>query len=219
MTGATGLDYRDSRGIVHMLRYMVLGLLRRGERTHGYALWKAYERRSGHRIQNGKFYRALKGLVDAGFIQPLATLDGDPRRSPYEITALGSRAFDDWVIAFEAEREPGEDEISARALFILELAPPVADAFFAGAQDVLSARWKRLEHDRERVLSRPGISDRERAVQSLLLARNLERASADLTWLSEARATYTQLQVPAAAPALAPAGAPPARGRAARARA
>src|SRR4051794_3579915 len=49
-----------------MLRYTILGLLRQGERIHGYALWKAYERRSGHRIQNGKFYRALKILADAG---------------------------------------------------------------------------------------------------------------------------------------------------------
>ena len=72
-----------------MLRFMVLGLLRRGERVHGSALWKAYERRSGYAIQNGKFYRALKGLTETGLIRPMSNPQIDPRRTPYEITAAG----------------------------------------------------------------------------------------------------------------------------------
>lgn len=176
-----------------MLRYMILGLLRGGELIHGYALWKAYERRSGRVIQNGKFYRALKSLAEARLIRPMAPPDSDPRRTPYEITATGRAAFDRWVTAFDAVGNSTEDEISSRALFVFELPGEVAAEFFIGVEDVLSARWKRLEYERERTLSRPGISDRDRSAQSLLLARSLERTSADLTWLREARDLYKQL--------------------------
>lgn len=195
-----------------MLRYMILGLLRGDERIHGYALWKAYERRSGHVVQNGKFYRTLKSLADGGLIRPMAPPDSDPRRTPYEITTAGSAAFDQWIVAFDGGHGPTEDEISSRALFVLELPADVARPFFLGVEDVLSARWKRIEHERERMLSRPGISDRDRLVQSLLLTRNLERASADLSWLREARAAYTQFH--GAHPSVGSALAPPARRRA-----
>lgn len=183
-----------------MLRYMILGLLRRGECVHGYALWKAYERRSGQIIQNGKFYRTLKGLAHAGYIRPMERPESDPRRTSYELTPAGSAAFDEWVISSELLTSTAEDPISSRALFLFELSPDVASAFFLGLEDVLSARWKRLEYDRERVLSRPGIAERERSVQSLLLTRHLERTSADLSWLREARSRYEQLHV---APAVA----------------
>lgn len=176
-----------------MLRYTILGLLRQGERIHGYALWKAYERRSGHRIQNGKFYRALKTLAEAGLIKTMTDPDVDPRRTPYVITAAGIVEFDKWILTFAALDVFPEDPISARALFVFELPQGAAEAFFAGLEDVLSARWKRLEYDRERALSRTGIHEGERSVRSLLLMRDLERTSADLIWLREARRSYASL--------------------------
>lgn len=176
-----------------MLRYIVLGLLRRGERIHGYALWKLYERRSRRTVQSGKFYRALKSLAEHGLIRPLAPPEGDPRRTPYEITPAGRSAFDCWVVAVDELDSASEDGISSRGLFALEFSPEVAAAFFAGLEDLLSARWKRLEHERERTLSRPGIAEVERQTQSLLLVRKLERTSADLKWLHETRDLFSQL--------------------------
>jgi len=184
-----------------MLRYTILGLLRQGERIHGYALWKAYERRSGHRIQNGKFYRALKGLSEAGLIRTMTDPLTDPRRTPYGITATGIAEFDRWILTLTALDVFPEDPISGRALFVFELPQEAAEAFFAGLEDVLSARWKRIEYDRERVLSRPGTPERDRSVRSLLLTRDLERTSADLIWLREARRSYASLQSPAIAAA------------------
>lgn len=55
---------------------------------------------------------------------------------------------------------------------------------------------------RDRSLSRPGIG--ERFVQALLFTRDLERTSADLGWMREARTAYSHLH-----------GAPPARAAAA----
>jgi DNA-binding PadR family transcriptional regulator len=198
-----------------MLRYRVLGLLRDGKRLHGYALWKAYQRRCGDFIQNGRFYRALKGLADGGLIRALAPSDDDPRRTPYEITASGIAAFDDWMVDVEQLGERPEDELSSRAWFILELPHEVGQTFFLAAEDFLTARLKRLEHERERTLSRPGLSERDRAVQAILLARELERAAADHTWLRAAGDAYQRFQPapPVAAPIEVAA---PVRGRAGR---
>ena len=176
-----------------MLRYMVLGLLRQGDRVHGYALWKLFERRSRRTVQSGKFYRALKSLAENGLIRPLAPPEGDPRRTPYEITPAGGAAFDRWVVELGDIDCGSEDEISSRGLFALQFPPEVAAEFFLGLEDLLSARWKRLEHERERTLSRPGIAEVERCVQSLLLVRSLERTSADLKWLRETRDTFSQI--------------------------
>lgn len=194
-----------------MLAKMILGLLRGGGHLHGYGLWKAYSQRSGRMIQNGKFYAALKDLAKCGFIRAVATGRDDPRRAPYEITPAGRAAFDRWVIAFNNTAAPIEDEISARALFVFDLPPEVAEPFFLAADDEISGHWKRTEHERDRMLSRPGVADRERLVQGLLLTRALGRTSADLTWLREARAAYKQL--PATAHAAAAPPSPPLRGR------
>ncbi len=176
-----------------MLRFMVLGLLRYGERLHGYALWKAYERRSGQGIQNGTFYRVLKSLVESGLIRPSAEPGTDPRRMPYEITAAGSAAFDNWMLTLDVLDGFGEDPISTRAQFLFQMPHAVAQPFLVALADVLSARWRRIEYDRDRVRTRRGITDEERSIRSLLLTRNLDRTSADLTWLRQAGETYALL--------------------------
>jgi DNA-binding PadR family transcriptional regulator len=136
----------------------------------------------------------LKGLAAAGFIRPTVHAEDDPRRTPYEITSAGRAAFDQWFVSLDGIATGSGDDIASRALFVFELPPEVVSDFFTSVEDVLSAWWKRLEYERERTLSRPDINERDRSVQSLLLARNLERTSADLTWLREARATYQRLR-------------------------
>jgi DNA-binding PadR family transcriptional regulator len=175
-----------------VIGFMILGLLRGGGRLHGYALWRAYEQRSGQRIHSGKFYRTLKSLAEARRIR-LSTLPGaDHPRRLYELTPIGAQAFDDWVLAFDAGRHASADEISARAPFVFELPAPVAASFLGVAGHALGARLKRLEHERERVLSRPGLGDRDRTIAAALLARNLAHAAADLEWLSEMRSSFTR---------------------------
>ena len=43
-----------------MFRYLLLGLLRRGELLHGYALMKEYRERSGLMISGGNFCSRLR---------------------------------------------------------------------------------------------------------------------------------------------------------------
>jgi DNA-binding PadR family transcriptional regulator len=175
------------------MRYLVLGLLRHGEHLHGYALWKAFEGRFGRRIQNGKFYRLLKNMAEGGWIRALARSAGDARRTSYEITPAGCAEFDDWLADVDELDPTADDPVSARVGFAFELAPAAGAAFFAAIENVLSARWKRLEHERDRVLARRHGDARAQAVQTLFLTRNLEHASTDLSWVREARAAYDRL--------------------------
>jgi len=178
------------------VRQLVLGLLRDGQRLHGYALWKAVEERSGRRIQNGKFYCLLKTMADIGWIRA-ARSPTDTRCMPYEITPAGSAEFDDWLVDVGEVDPAGDDAVSARVGFAFELAPAAGAACFATLENVLSARWKRLAHERERALARRHTDGRE-AMRALFLRRRLDHALTDLNWLREARAVAERLHAPVA---------------------
>src|SRR4029450_1404978 len=111
-----------------MFRYLVLGLLRRGEPLHGYALMKEYRERAGVQISTGSFYRELARLVTEGLVRPASTPPAsDPRRAPYEITDFGAAAFDTWFSEpLGADAGPHEDGLSARAVFLAEAGPAAA---------------------------------------------------------------------------------------------
>ncbi|MGV3710714.1 MAG: PadR family transcriptional regulator [Gemmatimonas sp.] len=86
------------------VEFEILLTLAVGER-HGYAiLQEIAERTEGAlQLETGTMYRAIKRLVDAGFVKPSsrkATRDSDDeRRRYYAITALGAR-----VASAEADR-------------------------------------------------------------------------------------------------------------------
>ena len=103
-----------------MFRYMVLGLLRNGEKLHGYALMKEYRTRSGLQMSTGNFYRELQRLGAEGLVREVINPEGaDPRRAPYEITEAGAAAFDAWLTGPNATAlGQYDDELSTRALFV-----------------------------------------------------------------------------------------------------
>jgi DNA-binding PadR family transcriptional regulator len=111
-----------------MFRYLVLGLLRRGEPLHGYALMKEYRERAGVQISTGSFYRELARLVTEGLVRTASNPPGsDPRRAPYEITDLGATSFDAWFSEpLGTDAGPHEDGLSARAVFLAEAGPAAA---------------------------------------------------------------------------------------------
>ncbi len=70
--------------------------------SHGYAIGKDVETRSGGRLDptTGALYQALRRLTDDGLIAPVeAPEDADPRRKYFALTREGRRAA-----AKEAER-------------------------------------------------------------------------------------------------------------------
>ena len=71
--------------------------------SHGYAIGKEIERRSGSKLKptTGSLYQALKRLTDDGLIEPTpdAAESSDSRRQYFRLTALGRG-----VAALEARR-------------------------------------------------------------------------------------------------------------------
>lgn len=177
-----------------MFRFLVLGLLRRGEPLHGYALMKEYRERAGVQISTGSFYRELARLVTEGLVRTASNPPGsDPRRAPYEITELGAAAFDQWFAEpLGGDAGPHEDGLSARAVFLAEAGPAAARPAMERWYEELWQRGKALERDREMALRAAEEGDGQFGVLALLLARRLKQVAADLEFLHELRAAYAE---------------------------
>ena len=179
-----------------MFRFLILGLLRAAGPRHGYALVKEYRERSGAEVSTGNFYRELQRLVLDGLIRAADNpLEADARRTPYEITALGARVFEEWLAA--ADLGAGgfsEDELSSRALFVEDIEPDAALALIERLQEQVWFAGKTLERVRHHLVSvppaeAPARPDRFRPLP-LLLNRRLKRVAADIEFLEELRAAY-----------------------------
>jgi DNA-binding PadR family transcriptional regulator len=177
-----------------MFRFLVLGLLRRGEPLHGYALMKEYRERAGVQISTGSFYRELARLVTEGFVRTASNPPGsDPRRAPYEITEMGAAAFDAWFAEpLGGEAGPHEDGLSARAVFLAEAGPTAARPALERWYEELWQRGKLLEREREMALRAAENGEGAFAVLPLLLARRLKQVAADLEFLHELRSAYAK---------------------------
>lgn len=175
-----------------MFRFLVLGLLRKGEPRHGYAMMKEYRERAGVQVSTGNFYRELQRLVTEGLVRTASNPPGtDPRRAPYEITEAGAAAFDAWL-AEPAGGGAHDDALSARAVFLAEAGPSVAGRALDRWQEELWLRGRMLERARQVARTREpehGATDAFE-VLSLLLARRLKHVAADLEFLEEFRAAY-----------------------------
>ncbi len=181
-----------------MFRYVVLGLLRNGERLHGYALMKAYKARSGTQISTGNFYRELQRLAAVGLVRPVTNPAGaDPRRAPYEITEAGVAAFDAWLSGpNESPLGQYDDELSTRALFVACAEPAVTRRVLDRWQEELWMHGKTIERARETASRCDGAAQPRLSALTLLLARRLKHVAADLEFIEELRAAYEERMVP-----------------------
>ncbi|MGD9763412.1 MAG: PadR family transcriptional regulator [Candidatus Binatia bacterium] len=199
-----------------MFRFLILGLLRSGVPLHGYALVKEYRERSGADVSTGNFYRELQRLVLDGLIQSTENPpDADARRTPYAITPVGVRAFDDWLSASDlAFSGFSEDELSARALFVEDAPPEAVLQLLDRLQENTWLAGKALERARLTVANSPAPAQSGRRFRALplLLSRRLKRTAADAEFLEELRKAYVAHRAAlAAAAAPPPAPAAPAR--------
>jgi DNA-binding PadR family transcriptional regulator len=166
-----------------ILRFLILGLLRDGSRKHGYALAKEYRDRSGMEAHTGTFYRELQRLVTDGVVRGSTSCDTTTRCKSYEITQHGTAVFDEWLTGHDLDiADSPEDEISARALFLLDLDPAAAGRLLGHLRDALLFRAKRLERERRRALAHLGSGGQRSAsaVLALLYARRLRHVAVDL---------------------------------------
>jgi DNA-binding PadR family transcriptional regulator len=189
-----------------MFRYLVLGLLRQGRPLHGYALMKEYRARSGVRMSTGSLYRELQRLTAEGFVQAAANPDGaDARRAPYEITAAGAGAFDDWL-ATPGDVSCGtyENGLSVRVLFVAHAEPAVAHKILDHWRQELWICGKLLERDRD--AGSRGCGDgpsRPFDTRRVLVARRIKHIAADLEFLDQLCSAYEEWLGTREAPAAA----------------
>jgi len=175
-----------------MVRYLVLGLLRTGVVLHGYAIVRAFEERSGMRLNGGNFYRELQRLVAEGLICQVTNPSGaDPRRTPYAITESGAVEFDAWFGQVDDESGPPlDDGFSLRALFIDAVDPLLARQLLDRWGNALWLRTKNLERDREATKLWSQQQPRVLPVRASVVDRRLRQTAAELEALDEFRRTY-----------------------------
>lgn len=77
---------------------------------HGYAIADDLEENTGVRPGPGTLYGAIGRLEGRGLIEALES--DDPRRRPYRITALGSRALEVRLSALEAVSRLGRGRLA-----------------------------------------------------------------------------------------------------------
>jgi DNA-binding PadR family transcriptional regulator len=176
------------------LRFMVLGLLRDGTPRHGYALMKAYRDATGLELTGGNVYRVLHALRADGFVSTVAHRpDEDPRRAPCRITEAGADAFDAWL-ADEDELgvDMGDDELSARLLFLHRADGALSWRLMEHWQEQLQLRERTLERARERAEACDAGRNGAVLPLPLVLARRARHVAADLEFLQELRSAYLE---------------------------
>lgn len=77
---------------------------------HGYAITQDIEETSGFRPGPGTLYGAIGRLEARGLIEPMDS--EDPRRRPYRITALGSRALEARLSVLESVAQVGRTRLA-----------------------------------------------------------------------------------------------------------
>jgi DNA-binding PadR family transcriptional regulator len=171
-----------------MFRYHILGLLRCGEPLHGYALVKAYHRRTGRPVGPGNFYRELQRLMLEGLVRALPPPPrGDQRRAPYEITDDGLAAFDDWFCNIPRATNPGDSELAARAVFFREMEPTWASRVVDRWRTDLWQISKSFERELKDAMSRTrGQVD----AHPILLRRRIRHIAAELEFLEELETAF-----------------------------
>lgn len=168
-----------------VVRYLVLGLLRDGAPTHGYALVKAYRDRTGSQINSGNFYRELQRLVADGSVRLLnADSQPDLRRRQVEITPSGCGEFDAWFAGLSDPPAPDrQDDLTLRTMFIASIDPAMARQLVARWRDGLWLQSKVLERARD-AAAEAGDGNGF-ALRRSVIARRLRHVVADLDFLGE----------------------------------
>lgn len=160
-----------------MFYHVMLGLLRDGERRHGYHLVIRFREETGCAISPGNVYRELARLASEGWVETVARpADADPRRVPYRITARGREHFDRWVSRAPAR----DDEFREWLLFAHRVPRDVRERILERRREDLWMRSRLLERRRE---DSPGAAGPVPA--ATLAALDARRIAAEMEFLED----------------------------------
>lgn len=169
-----------------MMRHLILGLLRHRGAQHGYALMKEYANEAGRALSVGNYYRELQRLHAHGLVRPVENPpDADPRRLPYEITALGVSTFDAWLRQSSVRVEQPEDEQALRVFFAMRSDVETAASVLAAWRAELVARREHLE----RKIAESARHD-DFATLPMCVRRRIGHIDAELEFIETVRAAH-----------------------------
>jgi DNA-binding PadR family transcriptional regulator len=160
-----------------MFYHVMLGLLRDGERRHGYQLVVRYRAETGLAVSPGNVYRELARLAAQGMVETVRrAADADPRRVPYRITARGREHFDRWV----GSPPTRDDEFSEWLLFVDHVPREVRERILERRREDIWMRSRLLARRREdtRGATAP-------VAASMLAALEARRLRAEMDFLAE----------------------------------
>jgi DNA-binding PadR family transcriptional regulator len=160
-----------------MFYHVMLGLLRDGERRHGYQLVVRYRVETGVAVSPGNVYRELARLTSQGMVEMVRRpADADPRRVPYRITARGREHFDQWV----SSPPTRDDEFSEWLLFVDRVPREVRERILERRKEDVWMRSRLLARRREDNRGAAGP-----VAASMFAALEARRLRAELDFLEE----------------------------------
>lgn len=160
-----------------MFHHVMLGLLRDGERRHGYELVVRYRIETGVAVSPGNVYRELARLASQGLVETVTRpADADPRRVPYRITARGREHFDRWV----SSPPTCDDEFSDWLLFLEHVPRGARERILERRREDLWMRSRLLARRREDAHGAAGP-----VAASMLAALEARRLRAEMDFLEE----------------------------------
>jgi DNA-binding PadR family transcriptional regulator len=177
-----------------MFYHVMLGLLRDGERRHGYQLVVRYRRETGVTVSPGNVYRELARLVSQGMVETVRRpADADPRRVPYRITGRGREHFDRWL----SSPPTRDDEFSDWLLFVDHVPRDVRERILERRREDIWMRSRLLARRHEDAGGAAGP-----VAASMLAALEARRLRAELEFLAELPALL--VRAPGSSPAIPP---------------
>ncbi|MFD6007088.1 transcriptional regulator PadR [Bacillus subtilis] len=172
---------------MRVLKYAILGLLRKGELS-GYDITSYFKEELGQfwSAKHSQIYPELKKLTDEGFITFRITIQGTKlEKKMYTLTDSGKQELHDWLIRHQPIPETVKDEFMLKAYFISCLSRQEASDLFKDQLQKRQAKLSDLQGSYEKLMAsaEPMSFSSPDFGHYLVLTKALEREKNYVSWL------------------------------------
>ncbi|MBY8914369.1 PadR family transcriptional regulator [Bacillus sp. YC2] len=173
---------------MRILKYAILGLLRKGELS-GYDITSYFKEELGQfwSAKHSQIYPELKKLTDEGFITFRTAIQGTKmEKKMYTLTESGERELAAWMTKKEPIPETVKDEFMLKAYFISALTKEEADDLFADQLQKRKLKLADLENSYDELMASSKEAESFTSPDFghyLVLTKALERERNYIIWL------------------------------------
>jgi DNA-binding PadR family transcriptional regulator len=168
-------------------RYAILGLLAR-KPSHGYELAMRFDQvlGPGWEINRGQVYDMLSTLEEKRWVESLPAQQGGRKVKRYQITHVGERALDQWLVRPCADSQPQRETLYLKlALARPQDAPHLLESIARREQNCVDRLRAYTDGTR---CALPGASEWEILAREMIDEATATQLHGDLEWLSKIRA-------------------------------